>query len=205
VRPGGFCRQSARWPESRRRDRDKSLAALGRSLRQALRRCLPSRKDQPCGRRRPPNHIAPRVSDVLERMAILPPRIDVDVLAAEHAGEDAACEHGAYGAGDRCRGGGDSVAVGAGPTSRAFRGRAVGSGVVETPAVDGPRQHERARLLPSGRERLSVRIQTTAWDDREERRRERSTRLHCQANASVSVDQSDATDRRPMEAPGRLR
>jgi hypothetical protein len=98
-------------------------------------------------------------------MAILPPRIDVDVLAAEHAGEDAACEHGAYGAGDRCRGGGDSVAVGAGPTSRAFRGRAVGSGVVETPAVDGPRQHERARLLPSGCERLSVRIQTTAWDD----------------------------------------
>jgi hypothetical protein len=36
-----------------------------------------------------------------------------------------------------------------------------------------------------------------AQDDREERRRERSTRLHCQANASVSVNQSDALEDRP--------
>ena len=38
-----------------------------------------------------------------------------------------------------------------------------------------------------------------ALDDLEERRCERSTRLHCQANASVSVDQIDAPVRRPRQ------
>ena len=42
--------------------------------------------------------------------------------------------------------------------------------------------------------------QVLALDDREERRRERLTRLDCQANASVSVDQSDAPDHRPEQA-----
>jgi hypothetical protein len=42
--------------------------------------------------------------------------------------------------------------------------------------------------------------ETTALDDWEERRRERSRRLHCRANASVSVDQSDALDHRPKRA-----
>ena len=39
----------------------------------------------------------------------------------------------------------------------------------------------------------------------EERRGERSTRLHCQANASVSVGQIDAPERRPWQEPTECR
>jgi hypothetical protein len=59
------------------------------------------------------------------------------------------------------------------------------------------------RLLRSRyRERLVLDRETPASDDRKEHRRERSTRLHCQANASVSVDHSDAPDHRPQRASG---
>jgi hypothetical protein len=40
--------------------------------------------------------------------------------------------------------------------------------------------------------------QAGAMDDLEARQRERSTRLHCQANANVSVDQIDAVKHRPL-------
>jgi hypothetical protein len=67
-----------------------------------------------------------------------------------------------------------------------------------TPHSRGP-----CSLPASPAARASMRSSTTRrtrrlpLDDWEERRRERSTRLHCQANASVSVDQSDACDYRP--------
>jgi hypothetical protein len=45
-----------------------------------------------------------------------------------------------------------------------------------------------------------VEASTPAADDWEERRRERSTRPHCQANASVGVDRSDAPGHRLQRA-----